>query len=98
MRPDVASTWHTHGRTTALAAWGLVLLAIAVRTGFAPHVHSVFPIYQRAGLSWLAGTDVYETTGDPFRYSPLVAALFAPLSVLPDAIGDLLWRSVNVSL
>src|SRR5579871_398569 len=97
MRPDEASTGRIW-RAAAFSAWGLVLFVIAVRTVFAPHVHSVFPIYQRAGHSWLAGTDLYETAGDPFRYSPLVAALFTPLSVLPDAIGDLLWRSANVSL
>src|SRR5437870_4591427 len=82
----------------ALAAWGVVLLVLAIRTAIAPRIHSVYPIYQRAGQSWLAGTDLYEPTGEPFRYSPLAAALFAPLSLLPDAVGGLFWRSINVGI
>jgi hypothetical protein len=80
----------------ACAVWGAVLLILTVRAGIAPRIHSVYPIYERAGHAWLAGADLFEPAGEPFRYSPLAAALFAPISVLPTAVGGLLWRGVNV--
>jgi hypothetical protein len=33
-----------------------------------------------------------------YRYSPLVAALFVPLGVLPDRLGQLLWRLGNAAV
>jgi len=35
---------------------------------------------------------------DRYRYSPAVAALFAPFSLLPDRVGGCLWRLLNAAI
>jgi hypothetical protein len=36
--------------------------------------------------------------GEPFRYSPLTAALLAPLHVLPVWLGNVMWRLLNAGV
>jgi hypothetical protein len=82
----------------ALGLWTLTLLVIAIRCLVTPHIHSVFPIFSNAARNWLGGTGLYSAMGDPYRYSPLVAVSFVPLSYLPDSLGGLIWRAVNVAV
>jgi hypothetical protein len=64
-----------------------------------PQRHSVYPIFAEAGHNWHSGCELYQHgTSDPFRYSPFVAALFAPLSFLPDHLGGVLWRSLGLGV
>src|SRR5262249_8060013 len=35
---------------------------------------------------------------EPYRYSPLVTVLFVPFSLLPDALGGVLWRLLNAAV
>ena len=61
--------------------------------------------YTKAGQHWLKGTDAYELKYDEhgkvipgmgsYRYSPLFAAVIAPVAMLPDPWGGLVWRLVN---
>lgn len=76
----------------ALLAWSVVLLAVCGRAGFAPRSHSVYTIYAAAGRHWAAGTDLYRLVDDPYRYSPLTAALLVPFGLLPDRLGGVAWR------
>ena len=52
-----------------------------------PRVRSLYPTWAAAGGDWLARAPLYRNTWeqhlDQFRYSPLVAALFAPFHLLP---------------
>jgi hypothetical protein len=70
------------------------LTVITVRSWLSP-AHSVYPVYARAARDWLAGGDLYLDQGSPYRYSPLVAVLFIPLSLLGDPLGGTLWRLIN---
>src|SRR5690349_357426 len=81
---------------TALWLWAGVLAVITWRAFFFPHVHTVYPIFSNAARNWLASDDAYYPTVDKdldqYRYSPLVTALFVPLSFLPDNVGGIVWR------
>jgi hypothetical protein len=79
----------------AIAVWIVILLAITARCLFAPRANSVYPIFAGAARNWLAGVDLYRSGGDPYRYSPLVAALLVPFSFLPDQVGGIFWRLLN---
>src|SRR5262245_30691830 len=84
----------------ATAAWLIILTVISVRVILRPQTHSVFPIFAEAGRCWLAGEDIYGrqiVNLDQFRYSPAVAAAFAPWSFLPPCAGEVLWRWVNAA-
>ena len=90
-----------HWVRLATTLWCLALLIISVRVLAQHSSHSVYPIFVQAGRDWLAGTDLYgksTTSVDQFRYSPIVAAAFAPLSILSDRAGNLLWRCLNAGV
>ena len=58
--------------------------------------NGVYPIFSNAGRLWLSAQSVYAVptvVSDVFRYSPPVAAFFAPLSLLRDSWGGLIWRA-----
>jgi hypothetical protein len=76
----------------------VIVVAISVRVLFRPHANSVYPIFAQAAAHWMIGEDLYQPAADVYRYSPLVAALFVPFRLLPDAIGGILWRWLNVAV
>jgi hypothetical protein len=82
----------------AVLLWAGVLLLIAGRVAVSSHGHSVYPIFTQAGQNWLAGASLYETSDEPYRYSPLAAVCFVPFSLLPEALGAVLWRLLNLSV
>jgi hypothetical protein len=88
-------------RGLAVLVWAAILLAVCGRVLLSPRANSVYPIFAHAGQSWLGGADLYfgeRPAGlDRFRYSPAVAALFAPFSLLPDGVGGCLWRLLNAA-
>jgi hypothetical protein len=75
--------------------WVLTLIIIGVRVALSPNKGSVFPVFVEAGRRWLAGAPLYPKVGE-FLYSPLVAAFFAPFSLLPNAVSGILWRVISV--
>jgi len=83
----------------ALAAWGIVLTVVCVRTATWPRTHTVYPIFALASQNWLAGTSLYgQTPFDIYRYSPLVAAAFVPLGSLPLWLGGVFWRLLEAAV
>ncbi len=102
MRPEGIREPAEWWRRLAVAAWVAVLLAVCGRVLVSGR-HSVYPIFADAGRSWLHGSELYPETCRPglkdrFRYSPAVAALFAPFSLLPDRLGECLWRVLNAAV
>jgi hypothetical protein len=96
---------------TALAAWvwtGL-LMGFAIHGYWFPWAHTVYDIYAPAARHWWAGEDLYgpnvkawweapgvsASTTDYYRYCPLFAVAFTPLAVLPDSVGNALWKTFN---
>jgi len=85
----------------AVIVWAAILLACCGRAFLAPNTKSVYPIFAGAARQWLAGADLYGQLApglDRFRYSPVVAALLVPFSLLPDSLGAALWRLVNAGI
>jgi hypothetical protein len=83
----------------AVFLWSLAIVVCAGRALVWPNRHSVFPIFSEAGRAWRATGDLYHAgASEPFRYSPFVAACFAPLSLLPDHLGGALWRLLGLGI
>jgi hypothetical protein len=84
----------------AVAVWVIIVSAVGARIVLKPHSNTVFPIYADAGCNWLAGHDLYRPPKsglDQFRYFPAIAAAFAPCTLLPLWLGEVLWRLLNVA-
>lgn len=102
MKFDLLRRWRGLDRWERLAVmvWAAILLAVCGRGVLQPRSHSVYPIYAGAAERWLQGEDLYQAIPgyDYYRYSPLVAVLFVPLHLLPDAAGGVLWRLLNAGV
>jgi hypothetical protein len=96
MPPDLAGRWHGLNRLEKLVIilWAAAVAVVLVRTAAVPGL-GVYPIFSGAARNWLAGADLYRPSPDPYRYSPLVTALFVPLGLLPDRLGGVLWRALS---
>src|SRR5579862_8238197 len=87
--------------TIVFGIWAAFLLTVLVRSYLHPDHHSVYPIFANAAREWQQGLDLYDfsisrESLDRFRYAPIVAVSFLPIAALPDAIGGILWRLINV--
>jgi hypothetical protein len=80
-----------------VALWSAILLGICIRIGLVSRDHDVFATYANAGKRWINAQTLYTYTRG-FVYSPLVAALFAPLSWFPLWLGGILWRLLTSSV
>ena len=77
----------------ALVAWTAVVGGIALHALAYPHLHTVFPTYAEAARSGWACRDLYPgPLTNEYRYSPLFAILVSPFAVLPEALGNALWK------
>jgi hypothetical protein len=86
----------------ALAVWSVIILATLYRGVVLwshPRQVGVYPLYAQAGWDWIHGHSLYSSTPGLFvyRYSPLTAALMAPLALLPGNIGSGVVRLLSVS-
>ena len=83
-------------RQLAVILWATALLAVLVRVGIWPlRANSVYDVYVIAARHWLKGVAVYSWgTGSGYRYSPMIAILFAPFTLLPDRVGGIVWRAL----
>jgi hypothetical protein len=91
----------TNWGRVAVAVWATVLAGLAVEAYLRPSGHTVFDIYAAAGRAWSGRADLYERlpgASDVFRYSPLFAALIAPLTVLPDGVANAAWKVLNAGV
>ncbi len=71
--------------------WLVLLVGVLIRTMLKPASGTVFPVFHTAGTRWLHGENLYSGRGD-YLYSPLVAAFFSPLGLMPFWLGNILWR------
>jgi hypothetical protein len=85
----------------ALAVWVVIVAGIGLRLSLSKRVNSVYPIFSEAGRRWSAGGALYITPTyelDQFRYTPAVAAGFAPWGLLSDRAGATLWLGLSSAL
>ena len=60
---------------------------------------SVVSAYRTAALSWFAGQGLYDGLGTGgFTYLPQAAILFAPFAMLPQTLGEVSWRLVDIGV
>lgn len=85
-----------------IGVWIALFLAVSVRVMVSrPRSHNDYPTYANTGRNWIQGQDLYyqyDSLGnyDDFRYSPLVAVIFAGSTAVADPIGNVLWRAFNL--
>lgn len=91
-------------KTITWAVWAFALFFLVARycAGGVHHLYTfndyyAFNDYVLAGHHWMQGEYLYGNWRG-FIYSPIVAAFFAPLSILPSAGAYLLWLLLNVSV
>ena len=84
----------------SLILWIALFVAVGIKNLVYPDIHNVYPCYEGAARTWLAGNDVYDldTTGFIYRYGPAFAFSMTPLAMLPSALGSLLWNWLNFGL
>jgi hypothetical protein len=88
------------GETWAWSVWLILLVVLGTRPLLKPRTNTVYPIYAQASADWCAGKKMYGLENRPagldhFRYAPVFAVAFLPLHVLPEGLGELLWRLLN---
>ena len=94
--PTRAGERRSRWMDTALTLWAVLIVGVCVRGLVQPKDHNCYlEYYEQAGRNWFEGRELYQVVGGTCRYSPLVNAFFAPLSLTPLAVGSLLWRLVN---
>jgi hypothetical protein len=88
-------------RSLKRIAWGLWIVALVflVARYCAGGVQRVYAFndYVGAGRHWIQGEYLYGNWRG-YIYSPIIAALFAPLSLLPPVLAYLLWLLLNSSV
>ncbi|MEO6785435.1 MAG: glycosyltransferase family 87 protein [Chthoniobacteraceae bacterium] len=73
------------------ALWIALIVGVLIRSLLKPGSGTVFPIFHTAGGRWLHGENLYSG-GTDYLYSPLVAALFSPLALMPYWLANIVWR------
>src|SRR2546425_317403 len=87
-------------RWLALAAWAVVLLAITGAVTLTGKGGRLYPTFVLAGERFRHGASIYTWPAgdeDLYRYSPMVAAAFAPWGHLPTSVGGALWRLLEAA-
>ncbi|HEX3147355.1 MAG TPA: glycosyltransferase 87 family protein [Gemmataceae bacterium] len=85
----------------AVTAWAISVAIVAIVVSFPRMSGKLYPTFLAAGEHFRNGEPVYgwfPETQDQYRYSPLVAASFAPWSCLPTPVGAVLWRALQALL
>lgn len=82
-----------HGRL-AFGLWGMMLGVLVLLVLHKPTSPSLNLLWRDKGSAWIQGKNLYD---NGFRYSPLVAALLAPLGWMPLALGAILIRLINAA-
>jgi alpha-1,2-mannosyltransferase len=83
-----------------LLLWGVVGLAVSVRTLVRPDTHTVFPIYSAGAQRWWDDTPLYIRADglDDFRYPPPFAVAVTPFTALGTRAGGVLWGWVSLGV
>lgn len=98
--------WQALGRWGQYAAvtWTIAFVVIGIRVMLSqPRTHNDYITFANTARNWVAGKGLYRQVDaagvyDDFRYSPIVACSLVPLSVLPDKLGSVAWRLVNLTV
>lgn len=87
----------------AVCLYVILIVGFCTRAALQPHRSNVYPIWQMAGHDWLTGHDLYgEQAGENpirsgYRYSPLIAGCFTACELVPERLGNVAWRLLNIA-
>ncbi len=78
---------------------GILLLSLARGLFFynCEKHRGCYDVYPAAGQNWIDSKSLYQHQKftDPFRYTPIVALLFTPLTLVPPPVGSAIVRALN---
>jgi hypothetical protein len=73
------------------------LLFVVIHICVKPESNTLYKDFRAGGARWLASENLYPRV-DEYIYSPFAAAFFAPFTLLPDRIANILWRALSVAV
>jgi hypothetical protein len=84
----------------ALQLWFVFAVVISIKTFVSPERHTVYTFFDQGAIDWFEGKSLYTRDGmsNGFRYPPTYALAFAPLAVLPRALGGTLWSLLSLGM
>jgi hypothetical protein len=86
-----------HAVRNAWIGWALLFLATAGIIIAAGNGRSVVINYRLGALDWIAGRSLYNFSGiGGFVYFPQSAILFIPFALLPETLGEVVWRLASI--
>jgi hypothetical protein len=91
-----------HLTRCAVAIWSIIVVLGVARAALYHHPRHTgcYTVYESAGTSWRRGESLYgpRDAVDEWRYSPLLAAAAAPISLLPAPVGSAIIRAVSAAV
>lgn len=98
--PDAAPAPRSRWEIAGLVAFGLLLLGVSVRLGFASDLRRqnvYLKVFAHAGEAFAAGQPLYELEHG-FRYPPVAAAAFVPFTWFGPLLGSIVWRCTSAAV
>lgn len=72
--------------------WAIFILIIALLGSIPDHLRTVVPNYHDAAIAWLDSGPLYSGRPSGFLYFPQSAICYIPFALLPDRLGEAMWR------
>ncbi|MHC5011744.1 MAG: glycosyltransferase family 87 protein [Planctomycetota bacterium] len=85
------------GIALAWCLWVALFLVLAGITIYGNR-HSVTVNYREGARHWFLGLPLYSDSGAGYIYFPHTAIVFAPFAILPEVVGDILWRVLAMGI
>lgn len=74
--------------------WGIFALVLCIIVAVQPDRRTVTPEYRKASEKWWASQPGIYTGKSGFLYLPQAAIFYTPIRILPQRVGEPLWRLV----
>jgi len=74
--------------------WGIFALVVCVIVAVQPDRRTVTPEYRKASEKWWSSEPGIYTGKSGFLYLPQAAIFYTPIRILPERVGEPLWRLV----
>ena len=81
----------------AVGLWAVAMAVILIHVWLKPYSNTLYKVFEAGGQRWLATENLYPKV-DEYIYSPVAAAFFAPLALLPDRVSGIIWRLLSLGV
>ena len=82
----------------AVFVWFVYGSIIAGLVAVQPDLRTVTPEYRKASIEWWSGKPIYKARIHGYLYFPQCAILYTPITMLPQRVGEPLWRLLGIGL